>query len=315
MKRSLTAVAGRGINKNKTRTYQPSFRPGNKESAAAMPDPDLSPAPALPDTTPVPVARLRAALELLARAGPGRDLSSLPFGLAEVDRVLGGGLLRGALHEVTPAAEGDATAAAGFSAALLARALAGGRKPALWVRHQFATLEDGAPYGPGLAAFGLDPARLLFVLAADKRELCEAMEQALRSGALAAVLGEVRGAARIDLRTSHRLSLAAARGGTPGVLLRLGASKKLLVAPVAAATRWRIKTLASGEAPANGLGAPRLEAELVRNRRGPAASFSLEWRTHDRTFLPVPALRERLAPAAVDRPHSAPASAKFRASA
>ncbi|MEX0590181.1 MAG: DNA repair protein, partial [Xanthobacteraceae bacterium] len=232
-----------------------------------------------------------------------------------LDRVLGGGLVRSALHEVAPAAEGDATAAAGFSAALLARALSGGSKPALWVRHEFATLEDGAPYGPGLAAFGFDPGRVLFVLAANKREVCEVMEQALRSGTLAAVLGELRGATRFDLRTSRRLSLAAARGGTLALLLRLGASKKLLAAAVSAATRWRIATLASGEAPADGLGAPRLQADLVRNRRGPAASFSLEWRTHDRTFLTVPALRECLAPAAFDRPDPAPAPAKLRASA
>jgi protein ImuA len=255
-------------------------------------------------------------LESLSRLGGTKSQPApLPFGLPNLVRILGGGLLRGALHEVTPAAEGDATAATGFCVALLARALTGGDKPVLWVRHKFATLEDGAPYGPGLAAFGLDPGRLLFVLAADKREVLDAMEQALRAGALAAVLGELRGASKLDLRATRRLSLAAARGATPGLLLRLGVGKKLLAAPVSAATRWRISAITSGDASANGLGAPRFLAELVRNRRGPAAGFSLEWRNHDRTFLLVPALRERLAPAALDRPDPAPAQSQLRASA
>ena len=156
-------------------------------------------------------------LERLARGSRrGGDPSPLPFDLPELDRVLGGGLLRSALHEVTPAAEGDATAAAGFCAALLARALASGKKPVLWVRHEFATLEDGAPYGPGLAAFGLDPGRVLFVLAVNAREILEAMEQALRSGTLAAVLGELRGTSKHDLRATRRLSLAAAHGRNAG---------------------------------------------------------------------------------------------------
>src|SRR5262245_13831741 len=141
----------------------------------------------------VPLERLRLLLERLTGGRRAADPSPLSFDLPELDHVLGGGLLRRALHEVTPVAAGDATAAAGFAAALLARALALGKKPALWVRHEFATLEDGAPYGPGLAAFGLDPARVLFVLAVNAREVLEAMEQALRSGTLAAVLGELRG--------------------------------------------------------------------------------------------------------------------------
>jgi protein ImuA len=263
----------------------------------------------------VPLDGLRLLLDRLAHGSQRRgDPSPLPFDLPELDHVLGGGLLRSALHEVTPAAEGDATAAAGFCAALLARALASGKKPVLWVRHEFATLEDGAPYGPGLAAFGLDPARVLFVLAVNAREMLEAMEQALRSGTLAAVLGELRGTSKLDLRATRRLSLAAAHGATPGLLLRLGAREKQRARPISAATRWRIAALVSGEA-ANGIGAPRFAAELVRNRRGPSASFSLEWRTHDRTFFLVPALRERLAPAAVDRSDPATAPARLRASA
>jgi protein ImuA len=260
-----------------------------------------------PERAPLSVAQLRAVLERLARTRI--DLSPLSLAPGEPDQVLGGGLMRGALHEVAPVAAGDATAAAGFCAAILARALSlEKRKPVLWVRHEFATFEDGAPYGPGLAA------RVIFVLAANRKEVCEAMEQSLRSGTLLAVLGELRGTAKLDLRASRRMSLAAGHGGTLALLLRLGSGEQLR-APVSAATRWRIKALASGEAPANSLGVPRFAAELLRNRRGPAADFSLEWRTHDRVFLNLPALCEPVAAAAFDRPHPATAPAKRRASA
>jgi protein ImuA len=266
-----------------------------------------------PDSASLPVAKLRLLLERLARTRT--ELAPLPLGCEEADRLLGGGLLRGALHEVAPMLEGDAPAAAGFCVGVLARALAlEKRKPVLWVRHGYATLEDGAPYGPGLAALGLDPARILFVLAANAKEVLQAMEQALRSGALAAVFAELRGTAKLDLRASRRLSLAAARAATPALLLRLGAGKRLN-APVAAATRWRITALASGEAPADGLGAPRFAADLIRNRRGPAARFSLEWRIHDRIFQTVPALCERLAPTPVHRSNLALAPVPQSASA
>ena len=265
-----------------------------------------------PPESAVSTASLRMAIERLAR--PAADPGSLSLGEAEVDRTLGGGLMRGALHEVAPAAEGDAAASGGFCAGVLVRALSvEKRKPLLWVRHDLATIEDGAPYGPGLAALGLDVARILFVLAANMNEVLEAMEHALRSATLAAVFGELRGTAKLDPRASRRLALAAGHGATPALLLRLGAGAQLR-APVAAATRWRIRSLASGEASVNGIGMPRVKADLIRNRRGPAASFSLEWRTHDRTFC-IPALRERLAPPPVDRPHHVPAQAERCASA
>lgn len=277
-----------------------------------MPTETTHSASEIPPETTVSPASLRIAIERLAR--PATDPGSLSLGEMEIDRTLGGGLMRGALHEVAPAAEGDGPAAGGFCAGILVRALAGEkRKPLLWIRHDLATVEDGAPYGPGLAALGLDVARILFVLAANTNEVLEAMEHALRSATLAAVFGEIRGTTKLDLRASRRLALAAGHGATPALLLRLGAGDGLR-APVAAATRWRIASLASGDAPANGPGMPRVKADLIRNRRGPAACFSLEWRTHDRIFR-IPALRERLAPPPVGRPHHAPARAERRASA
>jgi protein ImuA len=247
--------------------------------------------------------------------GAGFDLPPLSLGVAELDRVLGGGLQLDALHEVNCVEERDAAAATGFATGLLTLVLVRSKKSALWVRHKFATLEDGAPFGPGLAAFGLDPSRILFALAETTRQMLDTMELALRSGAVATVLGELRGGSKIDLHVTRRLSLAAGRGGTPGLLLRLGASKRSLAVPVSAATRWRIAPLPSDLSLARSIGMPSFQADLVRNRRGPAARFLLEWRVHERTPGFHPALREHLAAPSPYRSDSAWASERSRVSA
>jgi hypothetical protein len=73
------------------------------------------------------------------------------------------------------------------------------------------------PYAPALADAGLDPARMLVVRPRAGVDRLWAMEQALRSGACAAVLGWAGEARDPMLR---RLKLAAEEGGTPAFLLR-----------------------------------------------------------------------------------------------
>ena len=81
----------------------------------------------------------------------------LPFGVDEIDRVLpGGGLTQGALHEILGVGgdEEDGALAAAFAAGILGRLAGMGEGTVLWC------LSRPDLYGPGLAAHGLDPARL-----------------------------------------------------------------------------------------------------------------------------------------------------------
>lgn len=73
------------------------------------------------------------------------------------------------------------------------------------------------PYAPALAAAGLDPAHTLVIRPQAGLHLLWAMEQALRSGACAAVLGW---AAAVGDQALRRLSLAAAEGQSIGFLFR-----------------------------------------------------------------------------------------------
>ncbi len=73
------------------------------------------------------------------------------------------------------------------------------------------------PYAPALADAGLDPARMLVIQPRAGLDRLWAMEQALRSGACAAVLGWTGAASDQALR---RLKLAAEEGQSPAFLFR-----------------------------------------------------------------------------------------------
>jgi len=158
---------------------------------------------------------------------------ALPFGLAPLDAHLPqGGLTVGALHEVAPLEPSDMAAAFGFLVALLAR-FAPFSRPVLLVAPSHALAEHGRPHGHGLAQLGLDPARLILVKTRNEKQALWALEEALRSTVPAAIGGAV---AKLDLKASQRLQLAAGEAGLPVLLLR----KPIIDDASAAATRWRI---------------------------------------------------------------------------
>ena len=157
-------------------------------------------------------------------------------------------------------------------------------RPILWVIEDFATLETGAPYGPGLAAHGLAPDRLVLVNTAKPQETLWVMEEALRAKAVAAVLGELWNVTRdYDLTESRRLLLAARAGGTPCLLLHAGAAGQGGLLSSAADTRFEVRTCVSGREPAaGGLPLPGLctwSVRLVKARAGPGLNFD-----RDRSF-------------------------------
>ncbi|MGE5268867.1 MAG: ImuA family protein [Thiohalocapsa sp.] len=205
----------------------------------------------------------------------------LPFGVTAIDGALpGGGLALGAVHEILGAGgdEEDGAAAAGFIAGILAR-LGGsggsggsGRAPVLWC------LGRCDLYGAGLPAHGLDPARLVLVEARRDADLLWAVEEGLRTPALAAVVGEV---GRLPMVAGRRLQLAAERSGVTALLLRRWPDAALAAAerqrPSAAVTRWRIAALPSARRGLGlGIGRPRWRIELLRVRGGVPAQWDVE---------------------------------------
>ena len=238
------------------------------------------------------IEQLRQTLRALEKpAGFEGEAGAMPFGIGAIDAALGGGLPRGALHEIAAASEAHVAAATGFTLALAARE----RARVCWVAADMALAESGALYGGGLEPLGLAPERLLSVAAARPRDLLWAMEEALRCRAVHAVIGEWRHGA-IDSVAVRRLSLAAADSGTLAFMLRA----KPAADTSTAATRWIVGATPSAATP-HGSGAPRFAAHLIRNRRGPLGSWILEWSDSDERFSLAHA--QPVAVPALDRPH------------
>jgi protein ImuA len=252
----------------------------------------LAPPAANDAAAPIP-ARLRETVRRLERAHSaarsGRQ--AVPLGVPEIDALLPGGLLTGALHEIEagPTPSGRVAphdgAALGFAASLLARFAAARAGTLLWCRRG-GNPGDALPYAPALTAW-IDPARLLLVTVQRDEDLFWAMEEGLRCSGLAAVLGETRAA---DPTAGRRLSLAAEKSGLPALLLRAQPAP----AQAVCTTRWRVAAAASRSTPGlTDIGAPRWRLELRRNRFGAASvaeipTWLLEWNDEAHCLSVVP---------------------------
>jgi protein ImuA len=211
---------------------------------------------------------LRAHIEKIEGRGR-RAKSVLPFGVAEVDsRLPGGGLARGALHEVAGGGNGaiDGAAAALFAAGIAART----KGKVLWC------ITKPDLFAPALAQAGLAPDRVIYVEAGDDKSVLACMEEGLRHGGLGAIVAEV---ARLSMTASRRLQLAAEDTGSIGIALRRWRRQTEAAdfgQPTAATTRWRVSVLPSTPLPVPGVGRHRWLVELIRARAGESADFELE---------------------------------------
>ena len=236
-----------------------------------------------------PAVRNRTALmEELRRLLPGvaEVRKTLPFGLSALDSYLpDGGLACGALHEIVPEPR-SIPATFGFIAAILARIgffhafpqgrrgrlYAGGnaRGPLFLVLPTYGFREYGRLHGHGLRALGLDPARLILVETSHRKETLWAIEEALHSGAPAAIAGVID---KLDLRTSQRLHLAATDCGLPLFLLRPAQNLEAS----AAATRWRVGTAEAARDRFGLITRPRWHLTLERCRNGRPGEWVVEY--------------------------------------
>jgi protein ImuA len=211
------------------------------------------------------IAALEGRQAILEKAGVAPE-AGWGFGLEDVDaRLPLGGLAADAVHEIAAAEYGDQAAALGFSLALLRKRQA--VKPILWCCRKWQTQENGIPYGPGLMAAGLDPEKLIFVTADRPGDVLWAIEEGLCTGALGAVIGELKD---LDFTASRRLALAARAGRTPALLL-FGPKRE---GATAAQTRWRIAAAPSHPDPwdKSAPGLPRWRVTLAKCRDNQPAS-------------------------------------------
>jgi protein ImuA len=254
------------------------------------------------------LARLKRQIERIERnnACGQRPEHDLPFAidiasaeratgqLKAVDPFLaGGGMASPALHELLPDNYLDQPATRHFALALIANLIRrqmnergqNRRQLVLWCQRTLDITEFGHLYGPGLKALGLPPEHVLMVTGKKDVDCLWAMEQALASRSLLAVVGQVD---RADLIASRRLSLAASAHHTFCFLLPIHHGQD----PSAARMRWRVKSAPSrpDHLDPKGLGPPSWHLNLERSPNGQTGHWTVEWDHATHHFHLAPSL-------------------------
>lgn len=144
-------------------------------------------------------------------------------------------------------------------------------RPLVFVASPAFQNERGRLSGWGAQGLGLAPERIVMVKARKEMDAIWAFEEALKSGAAAAVIGSLEAPAFVATR---RLDFAARAGKASAIVLRPRPSPDLS----AARLRWRVGSAPSAEHPfdARAPGPARLIAELARSRDGQRGRFTLE---------------------------------------
>jgi protein ImuA len=214
------------------------------------------------------LAALRAEVRAIESPAAAGERTCLPFGIESIDaRLAGGGLACAALHEAAPdrPEPGDDAAATLFLASIAVRR----EGPVLWA------LARRDLFAPGLACAGLPPERILYAECGREEDVLAVMEEGLRHGGLAAVVGEVR---RVGMAATRRLQLAAEEGGAMALMLKRWrrGGEDPLGALSSAVTRWRIACAPSSPLPVPGVGRPRWHLTLARQRGGAPHQWIME---------------------------------------
>lgn len=215
--------------------------------------------------------------EILQLQGLREPKTELPddFGLSAIGHVFPQGVFpTGVVHEFT-GPEGPTSAASGFASFLLGRLMKRGTV-SVWISTR-RTL-----FPPALAAYGIEPDRILFLDVASQRDALWAMEEALRCDQLAAVVGEVRD---LDFTSSRRLQLAVEKSKVTGLIIRPTGSRLVQNACVA---RWHVTPMASDPADGMpGVGHARWQVELLKMRGGKTGKWTMEWNADGLQVIPA----------------------------
>ncbi len=176
-----------------------------------------------------------------------------------------------AVHELWAPAPEAVAATSGFMTGLMA-ALMRPRGVAVWISTKRTV------FPPALKAFGIKPDRVLFVEVPREREALWAMEEALKSPALTAVVGELHD---ISFTASRRLQLAVEQSQVTGFVIN--SHKK--PGTTACVSRWKITSLPSesiDDLP--GIGYPQWRVELLRIRNGRPGAWTVQWKKDQFVF-------------------------------
>lgn len=214
---------------------------------------------------------------------PDESMSLLPLGNPFLDKLTGGGLRLGNLHEMRCSHCREAGALAGFAIGLLSRLQSARPGHVVWVFDPSAFQEVGQFCADGFSFYGVDPALFTFVVPRRLEDAMWAADQAAACRGISAIVFHVQGnPVRFDLTATRRLMMRAGRSGTLVCILRQGGAEE----GSAVTTRWQIKPALSGGDVlfSKGVGPMRLALTLERNRSGRTGHRLVEWNPRKKVF-------------------------------
>ena len=195
---------------------------------------------------------------------PDREGAQVSLGTL-LDHMPGGVFPTGAVHEFLSPSLASAAAATGFITAIIQSLMQGG-KPCVWISRRRMV------FPPGMAMFGVDPDRFIFIDIEKEKEALWTIEEALKCASLGAVIGEIN---TLDFKQSRRLQLAVEHSRVTGFINRFVPRH---LQPTACVARWQIQPANSylpGGLP--GMGFPRWKVELLKIRNGRTGTWQIEW--------------------------------------
>jgi protein ImuA len=172
----------------------------------------------------------------------------------------------GCIHEFLSSKIEDSAATKGFITAMLG-ALMGNSGISLWIS------SSRTIFPPALKHFGVDPDRFIFIELQKESDVLWAMDEALKCGALASVVAEIKD---ISFTMSRRFQLAVEQSQVTGFIVRNSIRK---ITTTACVSRWKITSLATEpieDLP--GIGFPKWRVELLRIRNGHTGVWDIQWK-------------------------------------
>lgn len=191
--------------------------------------------------------------------------SALNFGLGPINQHFPNEVFpTGAIHEFLSSKKEDSAATTGFISGILST-LMGNKGAAVWIS------TNRKLFPPALATFGIQPDRFIFIDLHKEKHVTWALEEALKCGALSAVIGELH---ELSFTNSRRLQLAVEQSRVTGFIMHHGNR----VNTTACVSRWRISSQASINTDFPGVGFPKWKVELLRIRNGKPGAWNIYWK-------------------------------------
>jgi protein ImuA len=178
------------------------------------------------------------------------------------------------IHEFFCSAAEDTSASSGFISAIVASLMKKGG-PAVWIS------SSQTIFPPALKAFGIDPARIIFLHLKKEKEKLWAMEEVLKCDSITSVVGEIN---ELSFTESRRLQLSVEKSRVTGFIIR-HQPKNLLTACTA---RWKIESLPGDQTDFPGLGFPAWNVSLLKIRNGKPGTWQMEWKNKKFHFVHKP---------------------------